>query len=89
MVHIIFLLQTSHPMDQHKICFTGDMIFAKLQEIWSLNKERRETMCHWQRVPRVSDSENRGHTRRRMLADGELLRRIQVHQRAPGVTPRR
>ena len=50
MVHVIFLLKTSHPMDYHK---TGDMIFARLQEIWIFNKERRETMCHSQRGPHV------------------------------------
>jgi len=60
MVHFIFLFKTSHLKDHHKICFT---IFGSQElEIWFLKdckksgfwiKERRETMCHWQRDPHV------------------------------------
>jgi len=60
MVHIIFLLNTSHLMDHHKICFI--IFWAQKLEIWFLQdckksgfwiKERRETMCHWQQVSHV------------------------------------
>ena len=60
MVHVIFLLKTSHPMDHHKICFTN--FGAHKLEIWFLQeckkswfwiKERREPLSHWQRDPHV------------------------------------
>jgi len=60
MVHVIFLLKTSHPMDHHKTCFTN--LGAQKQKIWFLQvckksgfwiKERREPLSHWQRDPHV------------------------------------
>ena len=55
MVHITFLLKTSHHMDHHKI-------WAQKLKIWFLQdckksgfqiKERREPLSHWQRDPHV------------------------------------
>jgi len=76
MVHVIFLLKTSHLMEHHKIWIseTGDMIFARLQEIWIWIKEKEGNdvsliagpACHV-RLPHDRDD-----VRRRFLRDGEV-----------------
>jgi len=77
MVHIIFLLKTSHVMDRHKIWSkeTGDMIFARLQEIWILNKREEGAVESLTAGPacQVRLPHDRDDVHQRFLRDGEVF----------------
>jgi len=81
MVYIIFLLKISHLTDYHKICLiseTGDMIFARLQEIWIWIKEKEGNDVSLTAGPacQVRLPHDRDDVHRRFLRDGEVSGQI-------------
>jgi len=72
MVHIIFLLKTSHPIDYHKWSSeTRDMIFAKIAQTLFSNKGERETDRGTPQVNGPHSSVTR--EQRRDLTAGDLV----------------
>jgi len=81
MVHVIFLLKTSHTLDYHKNCFTNFgaqkleiLIFARLQEIWIWIKENEGSDVSLTTSPmrQVRLSHDRDDVHRWFLCDSEV-----------------